>query len=115
MRSGLQEVEFDYRLNDRSRATVVDGRHLPSGVFEVSHRNAQAQSTASSAAKGCRQQDSVTDGPSEAHGDGGAGQRQRRFDRFRRQRTQCLGHAARRGAFGAISMCSRGGRDEGGC
>ena len=64
MRSGLQEVEFDYRLNDRSRATVVDGRHLPSGVFEVSHRNAQAQSTASSAAKGCRQQDSVTDGPS---------------------------------------------------
>jgi hypothetical protein len=64
MRSGLQEVEFDYRLNDRSGARVVDDRYLPSGVFEVSHRNAPAHSTASSAANGRRQQDSVTDGPS---------------------------------------------------
>jgi hypothetical protein len=64
MRSGLQEVEFDYRLNDRSGARVVDDTHHPSGVFEVSHRNTLAHSTASSAAKGRRQQDSVTDGPS---------------------------------------------------
>ena len=64
MRSGLQEVEVDYRLNDRSGARVVDDTQHPSGFFEVSHRNAPAHSTASSAAKGRRQQDSVTDGPS---------------------------------------------------
>jgi hypothetical protein len=64
MRSGLQEVEFDYRLNDRSGARVVDDTQHPSGVFEESHRNAPAHSTVSSAAKGRRQQDSVTDGPS---------------------------------------------------
>lgn len=64
MRSGLQEVEFDYRLNDRSGARVVDDTQHPSGFFEVSHRNAPAHSTASYAAKGRRQQDSVTDGPS---------------------------------------------------
>ena len=65
MRSGLQEVEFDYRLNHRSGARVVDDTQHPRGVFEVSHRNAPAHSTASSAAKGRRQQDSVTDGPSD--------------------------------------------------
>jgi hypothetical protein len=55
MRSGLQEVEFDYRLNDRSRARLVDGRRV--GAF-------RCDSTVSSAAKGRQQQDSVIDGPS---------------------------------------------------
>ena len=55
MRSGLQEVEFDYRLNDRSRARVVDGRRV--GAF-------RCDSTVSSAAMGRQQQDSVIDGPS---------------------------------------------------
>jgi hypothetical protein len=55
MRSGLQEVEFDYRLNDRSRARVVDGRRV--GAF-------RCDSTVSSAAKGRQQQDSVIDAPS---------------------------------------------------
>ncbi len=64
MRSGLQEVEFDYRLNDRSGARAFDDTQHPSGLFGESHRNAPAHSTASSAAKGRRQQDSVTDGPS---------------------------------------------------
>jgi hypothetical protein len=55
MRSGLQEVEFDYRLNDRSGARLVDGRRV--GAF-------RCDSTVNSAAKGRQQQDSVTDGPS---------------------------------------------------
>ncbi|MFY9731020.1 MAG: hypothetical protein WBQ04_14260 [Candidatus Acidiferrales bacterium] len=55
MRSGLQEVEFDYRLNDRSRARVVDDRRA--GAF-------RCDSTVNSAAKGRQQQDSVIDGPS---------------------------------------------------
>jgi len=55
MRSGLQEVEFDYRLNDRSGARLVDGRRV--GAF-------RCDSTVSSAAKGRQQQDSVIDGPS---------------------------------------------------
>src|SRR5579862_3598991 len=55
MRSGLQEVEFDYQLNDRSGARLVDGRRV--GAF-------RCDSTVSSAAKGRQQQDSVIDGPS---------------------------------------------------
>jgi len=64
MRSWLQQVELEYRPNDRSAASILDTSQHLNGAFKESHRNAPAHSTVSSAAKGRRQQDSVSDGPS---------------------------------------------------
>ena len=64
MRSWLQQVELGYRPNDRSAASILDTSQHLNGAFKESRRDAPAHSTISSEAKGRRQQDSETDGPS---------------------------------------------------
>jgi hypothetical protein len=61
MRSWLQQVEFGYQSGDRSGAGILDNAQLLNERFKEPQRDAPAHSTARSAAKSRRQQDSVVE------------------------------------------------------